>query len=84
MAEVLIYSKTYCPYCVKAKKFFEQRNVKYTEHMMDDRFEEFDQLKQKTGLMTVPQIFINGEFIGGYSDLEAANKDGKIDEMLKK
>ena len=82
MADVVIYSKTHCPYCVKAKRFFDQRNIKYTEHLMDDRLDELDELKRKTGHLTVPQIFINGEFIGGYTDLEAADREGKIAKLL--
>ncbi len=84
MAEVIIYSKTHCPYCVKAKRFFEQKNIKFTEHIMDDRLNELDELKKRTGHLTVPQIFINGEFIGGFTDLIDADNDGKIDLMLKK
>lgn len=82
MAKVLIYSKTYCPYCDRAKSLFKSKNVSYEEIMLDDKDDEFTALKQKTGMMTVPQIFINDKLVGGYSDLATLEREGKLDPML--
>ena len=72
---VVIYSKVNCPYCVKAKRFFDEKNIEYTEHILSTDSEEFDDLKKRTGHLTFPQIFIDEKFIGGYTDLiEAALK----------
>ena len=82
MSKVLIYSKTYCPYCDRAKAMFKSKGVAYEEIMLDDKDDEFAKLKQKTGMMTVPQIFINDTLVGGYSDLATLERDGKLDGML--
>lgn len=82
MSKVTIYSKSYCPYCDRAKALFKSKGVSYEEIMMDDKDEEFAKLKQKTGLMTVPQIFINETLVGGYADLATLEREGKLDSML--
>jgi glutaredoxin 3 len=82
MSKVIIYSKTYCPYCDRAKALFKSKGVQYEEIMLDDKDDEFAKLKQKTGLMTVPQIFINETLVGGFSDLATLDREGKLDPML--
>ena len=82
MANVKIYSKTYCPYCDRAKALFKSKGINYEEVMLDDKDDEFAKLKQKTGLMTVPQIFIGEQLVGGYTDLAALEREGKLDPML--
>lgn len=83
MAKVIIYSKTYCPYCVKAKRLLSSKNVSFEEIMLDDTPEAFADLKQKTGMMTVPQIFINDRLIGGYTDMAELDEKGELDNLLK-
>ncbi len=83
MAKVLIYTKSFCPYCDRAKDLLTRKGVKYEEVYLDDRPEEYATLKQRTGMMTVPQIFINDQLVGGYTDLAALDRDQKLDEMLK-
>lgn len=82
MSKVMIYSKSYCPYCDRAKALFKSKGVAYEEIMLDDKDDEFTALKQKTGMMTVPQIFINDTLVGGYTDLAALDREGKLDPML--
>lgn len=83
MAKVVIYSKHYCPYCDRAKALFKQKGVSYEELMMDENPEEYVKLKERTGLMTVPQIFIDEQLIGGYAELAALDREGKLDPLLK-
>ncbi len=83
MAEIKIYSKTTCPACVMAKNIFEQKGVEYEEILMDDKPEELKELIAKTGMKTVPQIFINRELIGGCSDLMHLEQQNKLDPLLK-
>ena len=82
MAKVVIYSKTRCPYCVAAKNLLTQKGVTFEEIMMDDRPEEYAKLKERTGMMTVPQIFINDQLVGGYSELSALESTHKLDALL--
>jgi glutaredoxin 3 len=83
MPKVIIYSKTYCPFCVRAKNLFKSKGVAFDEVMMDDKPEDYAKLKERTGWMTVPQIFINDQFIGGYDDLATLDRNGKLDPLLK-
>ena len=64
------------------KKIFNEKGATFKEFLMDDKPEELNQLKAQTGLQTVPQIFINGEMIGGCSDLMKLDEDKKLDPML--
>ncbi len=81
--EVKMYSKDYCPYCRSAKNLFKNKNVAVEEIDLTDKPEEFDKLKAQTGMMTVPQIFINGKLIGGYSDVAALDQKGELDKLLQ-
>ncbi len=83
MVKVVIYSKVHCPYCVRAKSLFKTKGVTFEEHIMDDKPDELKALMAKTGMRTVPQIFINDQLIGGFSDLDALDKAGKLDPLLK-
>lgn len=83
MAKVVIYSKSYCPYCVRAKDLFTRKGVAFEEIFLDDRPEEYAALKERTGMMTVPQIFINDQLIGGFTDLAALDNAKKLDDLLK-
>lgn len=71
--KVTIYTLDYCPYCMKAKIFFEQHNVKFEEIPCEDDEENYREKLTKEfnlpELATFPQIVINGVHIGGYSDL---------------
>jgi len=82
MAKVVIYTKSNCPYCVRAKDLLNRKGVKFDEIYLDDRPEEYTTLKQRTGMMTVPQIFINDQLVGGYTDLAALENENKLDGLL--
>ncbi len=79
---VEIYTLSYCPYCAKAKKFFENKGIKFIEYEIDgNEEEEFTKLQKKfniKGEVTVPQIIIDGRRIGGYSDLMELIQNNKI------
>lgn len=83
MAKVEIYTKDYCPYCRSAKNLFKNKGVAFEEIDLSSEPERFEALKQQTGLMTVPQIFVNGKLIGGYSDAAALDAKGGLDPLLK-
>ncbi|TPX69224.1 hypothetical protein SpCBS45565_g02552 [Spizellomyces sp. 'palustris'] len=83
--KVVVFSKSYCPYCKKAKKLLDSLGVKYALFELDERpdgqaIQEY--LKEKTGQRTVPNIFINGQHIGGCDDLHAAQDSGKLQKLL--
>ena len=64
---VVIYTIPTCPYCIKAKKLLDSRGMTYKEIIVTEANKQ--QLFKKTGVKTVPQIFINDKFIGGYTEL---------------
>lgn len=82
MADVKIYRTQYCPYCNMAERLFDQLGVDYEEIDVTNDDEMRTKLVERTGMRTVPQIFINGEPVGGYTDVRALQQSGKLDDML--
>ena len=78
-----IYTKNYCPYCMKAKTLLKSLDVEYTEHDITDTPEKIKELSEKSGLMTVPQIFVGEKCLGGYSDIAKLHEEGKLIDLLK-
>ena len=66
---VEIYSKSNCSYCVMAKNYFESKGIDYTLHDAEDISVFKQLLVRNPAARTMPQIFINNELIGGYTDL---------------
>lgn len=83
MAEVIIYRTTYCPYCDMAKRLFQNLGVTFKEiDVTHDPDMRLKLVEMSGGRRTVPQIFIDGVSVGGYTDVAALQKSGKLDEML--
>lgn len=85
MNKIEIYTSHTCPYCVKAKRLLQMLKLNYTEHDVDESFDEMCKtLSEKFGrsVSTVPQIIINDKYVGGYDDLENLYKSKKLDEFL--
>ena len=84
MAKVIIYTKENCPYCRMAKDLLSARQVSYEEIRIDlDDHKRDEMIRLSNNRRTVPQIFINDQPIGGYDDLAALAKSGKLDGLLK-
>ncbi len=83
MKKVTIYTKETCPYCLMAKNLLKQKGVSEFEEIRIDLDAEVRQkMIDMTGRMTVPQIYIGDTHVGGFDDLSALNKVGKLDELL--
>ncbi|GAA0358333.1 glutaredoxin 3 [Bowmanella denitrificans] len=83
MAKVEIYTKNYCPYCVRAKQVLTSKGVVFQEYPIDLQPELRDLMIQRAnGGYTVPQIFINERHIGGCDDMLALDARGQLDELL--
>lgn len=82
MANVLIYTTEICSYCQQAKKLLMAKGVSYQEIRIDQDPIQRDEMIAKSGRRTVPQIFINDRSIGGFDDLAALEKTGKLDILL--
>ena len=83
MTRIKIYSKTTCPACLMAKDILDKKGAQYEEIILDNKPEEIQELIAKTGMKTVPQIFINGELKGGWSHLKEIDKKKKLDPLLQ-
>lgn len=85
MPKVEIYSRQFCGYCSRAKRLLSQKGVGYIEYDVIEVPSKRDEMVRRTnGRMTVPQIFIDGEHIGGSDDLYALDSRGGLDRLLKK
>lgn len=78
-----VYTTSSCPYCVRAKKLLEKKGLPYTEIDVSDRDARDAMMVRAKGRRSVPQIFINGEHIGGSDDLFDLEHDGKLDRMIQ-
>lgn len=83
MADIIIYTTDYCPYCNRAKDLLKRKNHKYQEIDVteDDALRE-EMVQKAGGKRTVPQIFINDRHIGGFDDLSALDRKGELDTLL--
>lgn len=81
-ATVEIFTKFACPYCYRAKALLDSKGVAYTERDASGGTDRADMLSRSNGRTTVPQIFINGQHVGGCDDLHALDAAGKLDPML--
>jgi glutaredoxin 3 len=83
--QVVVWSKSYCPYCTKTKTLFETLGVKAKIYELDERKDGANiqaSLLEMTGQRTVPSVFINGKHIGGNDDTQGAAKSGELQKML--
>ena len=83
MARVLMYTTAICPYCVNAKKLLAQKGVNVEEIRVDQNPQLRAEMMQKSGQRTVPQIWIGEHHVGGFTDLWALDKQGKLDGLLQ-
>ena len=82
MPAVTVYSTTYCPYCVRAKDLLKRKGVSFSEVNVEDDAERTKMVERAGGRRTVPQIFVGDTHVGGFDDLNALDKAGKLDELL--
>jgi glutaredoxin 3 len=85
MAKVLMYSTAVCPYCVRAEQLLTRKGVQKIDKIRVDLQPELRiAMMEKTGRRTVPQIYINDVYVGGYDDLASLDHTGGLDELLAK
>ena len=82
MKPVTLYTTEHCPFCSSAKKLLAKREIEYTEINLARDPDGRQALIEKTGMYTFPQIVIDGESIGGFQELAAADKAGRLPGLL--
>ena len=84
MKKVTLYSGDSCPYCNAAKALLKTKNVEIDEFdIWKDAAKAKEMLQKTNGARTIPQIFIGDTYVGGNDQLQAANRDGKLDDLLR-
>ena len=80
--KITIYSTTWCPSCVSAKRLLDERGIPYNEINIEKENMSRDNLAKITGGSTVPQIIINEKTIGGFDSLLSLSQSGELDKMI--
>ena len=83
MSKVLMYSTAVCPFCVRAEQLLQRKGVKEIDKVrVDLEPERRQEMMQKTGRRTVPQIYIGATHVGGWDELYELERQGKLDSLL--
>ena len=84
MAKVIIYTTSWCPYCVKAKALLDKLGQSYDEiNIEEDETKRDEMMEKANGARSVPQIFIDDRHVGGCDDLHALHQKGELEPLLK-
>ncbi len=79
-----MYTSSYCPFCANAERLLFEKGFDITEKIrIDEDPAELEKMINITGKRTVPQIFIDNVYIGGFDELRASDLSGKLDKLLK-
>ena len=83
MAKIEIYVQDFCPYCARAKALLDRKGVAYEEiYAPNGSAARAVAIERSGGRTTVPQVFINGQSVGGSDDLHALDRAGRLDSLL--
>ncbi len=77
-----VYTKDYCPYCIQAKNLLTSLGAAYEEIDVTDNQDILIEIVKKSGMRTVPQIFLDDECLGWYTDIAALHREGKLSAKL--
>lgn len=83
MAQITIYTTMLCPFCHMAKNLLRQKDVTFEEIDVTGRPDLRAEMRERAGRNTVPQIFIDGDHVGGCDDLYALERSGGLDAKLR-
>ncbi|MDT8444123.1 MAG: glutaredoxin 3 [Desulfuromonadales bacterium] len=82
MKTIEIYTKNYCPYCHRAKELLTQKGSIFVEYDVTRDPAKEQEMRQRSGRGSVPEIFVDGELLGGCDDLFELDENGRLDERL--
>jgi glutaredoxin 3 len=77
-----MYTTSWCPYCVRAKALLARKGVTWREVNIEQVEGAREEMEERSGRMTVPQVFIDGRHVGGSDDLHALDRAGGLDPLL--
>ena len=82
MAEIKIYGSEHCSYCTAARMLLKRKGVDYAEVLVSGDSESLEEMERLSGRRTVPQIFIDGQSIGGFDELYELEQSGELNGLL--
>ena len=82
MAEVILYGTRFCPYCVAARRLLHGKGVEFHDVPVDGDPALRRLIAERSGRDTVPQIWIDDHHVGGFTDLQALERAGRLDQLL--
>ena len=82
MARVRMYTTQWCGYCAAARELLRSKGVDFEDIDVDSDPAKRAEMQELSGGRTVPQVFINDEPVGGYSDIATLDEQGRLDELL--
>ena len=82
VARVTLYSTRFCPYCIAARRLLTEKGVDFEDIAVDGDNALRQQMAERAGRRTVPQIWIGDTHVGGFTDLAALDRRGELDRML--
>jgi glutaredoxin 3 len=80
--EVVLYTTTWCPYCVRAKALLRRKGATFREVNVEEVPGAREEMEARSGRMTVPQVFVGEVHVGGCDDLHALDQAGGLDRLL--
>ena len=81
-AKVIIYGNASCPYCGAARMLLTKKSVQFENISVTGDASLFEEMQQKSGRRSVPQIFVDDYHVGGFDELDALNRSGELDKLL--
>jgi glutaredoxin 3 len=82
MSEVTVYTTDPCAFCVRVKGLLKSRGVEFAEINLAKNPEGRAALARETGMLSFPQVIVDGELLGGFTEVQAAADSGRLDELL--
>ena len=81
---VTLYTTRFCPYCIRARSLLDEKKVAYTDIAVDEQPRLRQEMMERSGQRTVPQIWIGEQHVGGFDDLWRLERQGSLDELLER
>lgn len=82
MSEVVVYTTEPCSFCARVKGLLRTRGVEFAEINLSKDPDGRTELARMTGMLSFPQVIVDGELIGGFTEVQAAAESGRLDELL--
>lgn len=82
MRQVTVYTTDPCSFCARVKGLLKSRGVEFAEINLAKDPDGRVELARRTGMMTFPQVIVDGELLGGFTEVQAAAESGRLDELL--